>query len=402
MRRRKSWRLLRSRPVSKIYLIKAACLAAFFLPIAGCTSEREDAVQGGGLEPPPGFLTQADADCRAAASDAGIKELGEDTTETRQLNGQTLLTYAAEGSRKVLCSVRHADGQVLDVRTFGEATEGDISEAPVSWQTWTEACKKWDNWNKPAPPFHIHGDTYHVGTCGISALLVTGSEGHVLIDAGTKVGARHVAENVAALGFDMTDVEILLSSHEHHDHVGGLADLQRSSGATVVASKAAAPVLESGQLAASDPQYGMHDPFDPVPVGRVIEAGDVVELGSLSFTAIATPGHTDGALSWQWESCEDQSCETIVFADSLSPVSRDDYRFSDYPERLTAYRNGLNELAEADCTLLLTPHPSASLMRDRLEAGQLTEEAPCVNYAQSIGIRLERRLAKEAAQNSEE
>ncbi len=364
--------------------LKAAVLAAFSLLASACSQQAEDGVQGGGLTPPPGFLEKADADCRAA-SDVAIAA----APTTRQLNGQTLLTYALEGERTLLCSVRHADGSVLDVRVIGKAGP------PEDWRAWTDACEKWDNWNKPAPPFRVHGNSYHVGTCGISAILVTGDDGHVLIDAGTKVGARHVAENVAALGFDMQDVRLLLSSHEHHDHIGGLAELQRRSGAQVVSSQAAAPVLESGEAAPSDPQFGMNEAFEAVPVARIVADGEALRLGELSFTAIATPGHTSGALSWQWESCEASMCETIVYADSLSPVSRDDYRFSDHPERLAAYRTGLDSLAAVDCTLLLTPHPSASGMRDRLERGKLTTDFPCVQYADSIRARLDKRLAEE-------
>lgn len=347
-------------------------------------------MEGGGLTPPPGFLEQADADCRAASEAA----LADAAPTTRQLNGQTLLSYALEDGRTAQCSVRHADGAVLVMRVMGEAGP----DVPADWRAWTGACEKWDNWNKPAPPFRIHGGSYHVGTCGISAILVTGDDGHVLIDAGTQVGARHVAENVAALGFEMAEVRLLLSSHEHHDHVGGLAELQRRTGARVVASAPAAPVLESGALAASDPQFGMHDAFESVPVDRIVADGEEVRLGDLAFTAVATPGHTDGALSWRWESCEGTACETIVYADSLSPVSRDDYRFSDHPDRLDAYRAGLDRLEDAGCTLLLTPHPSASGMRDRLERGKLTTAEPCLQYANGIRARLDRRLAQERAE----
>src|SRR5215210_9447515 len=54
-------------------------------------------------------------------------------------------------------------------------------------------CEENDDWDKPAPPVRIHGNTYLVGTCGISAILVTGSEGHILIDTGTEAGADLIA-----------------------------------------------------------------------------------------------------------------------------------------------------------------------------------------------------------------
>ena len=60
-----------------------------------------------------------------------------------------------------------------------------------------------DEWDKPAPPVRIHANTYLVGTCGISSILITGSEGHVLIDGGTEQGADLIAANIRALGFRM-------------------------------------------------------------------------------------------------------------------------------------------------------------------------------------------------------
>ena len=81
---------------------------------------------------------------------------------------------------------------------------------------------------------------------------------------------------------------------------------------------------------------------------------------------MTTPGHTPGALSWRWESCDGGVCRTMVFADSLSPVSRDDYKFSDHPDYLAAYRASIAKIAASRCEILLTPHPSASAMRDRM------------------------------------
>ncbi|HEU4650895.1 MAG TPA: MBL fold metallo-hydrolase, partial [Croceibacterium sp.] len=131
---------------------------------------------------------------------------------------------------------------------------------------WAERCKDWDDWDKPAPPFRIWGNTYYVGTCGISAILVTGTDGHVLIDGGPANAAPLIAANIEALGFKLSDVKILLHSHEHHDHVGGLAELQRLTGARLLASPAAAAALASGAPTAEDPQVGEHATF---PAARV-------------------------------------------------------------------------------------------------------------------------------------
>jgi metallo-beta-lactamase class B len=256
-------------------------------------------------------------------------------------------------------------------------------------------CKDWDKWDKPAPPVRIHANTYLVGTCGISAILITGTDGHILIDGGTEAGADLIADNIRRLGFRLADVKILLHSHEHFDHVGGIGRLQQLSGAQLVASPAAAKVFETGTAGIGDPQAGMHKPFSSARVDRVIRDGETVRLGNLMLTAVATPGHTPGALSWHWGSCDGGVCRRIVYADSLTPVSRDTYRFSDHPAYVAAYRASIAKVAALECDILLTPHPSASGMVKRLGARSLENPNACRDYAASLTKQLDERLAKE-------
>jgi metallo-beta-lactamase class B len=273
-------------------------------------------------------------------------------------------------------------------------------KAPIeeSGPQWAAACKDWDEWDKPAPPVRIHANTYLVGTCGISAILIAGEDGHVLIDSGTEAGAELVADNIRQLGFRPGDIKFLLISHEHHDHVGGMARLQQLTGATLVTSAPAEKVLNTGLPSADDPQAGMHKPFPAAQVGRVIADGGDILIGNIRLFAMTTPGHTPGALSWRWESCDGGVCRTMVFADSLTPVSREDYKFSDHPDYLAAYRASIAKIAESPCEILLTPHPSASAMRERIIGKQpLFDTEGCRNYATKLNRNLDERLAKEAA-----
>ena len=263
---------------------------------------------------------------------------------------------------------------------------------------WVEACGGSTAWDQPAPPVRIHGNTYLVGTCGIAAILITGREGHILIDAGTETGAEVVAANIRALGFQLKDVKYLLHSHEHLDHVGGIARLQQLTGGQLVASAAAAKVFATGANGASDPQTGMHKPFRAARVDRVVGDGDSVRLGELLLTAIATPGHTPGALSWSWGSCDGGICRRLVYADSLSAISSNTYRFSDHPAYVAAFRAGLSRLAAVDCDILLTPHPAASNLPARMSGrAPLISTQACRDYVASAGKRLDERLAREAA-----
>jgi metallo-beta-lactamase class B len=119
--------------------------------------------------------------------------------------------------------------------------------------------------------------------------------------------------------------------------------------------------------------------------------------GATELLSLATPVHTPGALSWQWESCETKErCLTIVYADSLTPVSSDGYRFSDHPAYLAAFRASLARIASLKCDILLSPHPSGSGMRDRLLKGNLVDPQGCKAYAARLSKQLDERLAKEA------
>ena len=283
---------------------------------------------------------------------------------------------------------------------FGKPRLIEQPRAPIesAGPRWVAACDGSDDWTKPAPPVRIHANTYLVGTCGISSILVVGSDGDILIDGGPEQAADLIADNIRSLGFRVEDIRFIVNSHEHLDHVGGIARLQRLSGATVIASAAARTTLMSGVPAADDPQHDTLGPFPAVTVGRVIADGGEVRLGNLMLTAMTTPGHTPGALSWRWVSCDGGVCRTIVYADSLSPVSSPNYRFTEHPAYLAAYRASIAKVAASPCEILLTPHPSASRMPERLALGKpLLDTDACRNYAAALSRNLDERLAKEAS-----
>ena len=283
---------------------------------------------------------------------------------------------------------------------FGKPPQVDRPRAPIetAGPVYAGTCRGVDDWDAPAPPVRIHGNTYLVGTCGISAILIAGDQGHILIDGGTEKGADLIAENIRALGFRVQDVRILLHSHEHIDHVGGIGRLQQLTGAQLFASANAAEVFKTGVPGAGDPQVGMFPPFPTARVDRIVRDREIVRLGNLQLTALETKGHTHGALSWQWGSCDGGVCRTIVYADSLSPVSRKDYRFSDRPNVVTAFRASLAKVAGLTCDILLTPHPASSNMVERI-AGRapLVNANACRDYAATKTRDLDARLAKEAA-----
>ena len=260
------------------------------------------------------------------------------------------------------------------------------------------ACEEFDEWDKPTPPFQIHGDTWYVGTCGITALLIRSADGNVLIDTGTAKGSEAIAANIESLGVKLTDVKAILGSHEHFDHAGGFARMQKLTGAPVLVGAGAVDVIRTGKVDLRDPQAGQLDAMAPVTgTIRAVADGEVVTIGGLEITGIATPGHTLGAMSWQWESCDTNGCFTIVYADSLSPISAEGYRFADHPDYVAMFRKGIARLRPLECGMLLTPHPSASDMIARARTGTMVGGMTCAQYADAKTKALDERLAKEAA-----
>jgi len=258
------------------------------------------------------------------------------------------------------------------------------------------ACRGRDGWADPAPPAQVAAGVYDVGTCGITVLLVTTPAGHVLIDAGPAEAAPLVAANVARLGYRLADVRFLLSSHEHRDHAGGLAELARRTGATLVVRDAARAAVETGTGDPADPQFGSIGSFAPATVGYTVPDGGRVALGGTTFTALATPGHSPGATSWTWASCDGGACRTLVYADSLTAVSACGYRFRQHPEVVAALRGSIARVRALPCDILLTPHPGASRLHERL-AGRvpLVDPDGCRRYADAAEQALDKRLSEE-------
>ena len=117
------------------------------------------------------------------------------------------------------------------------------------------ACEWCEGWNKPRAPFHVYGNTWFVGTDGLGSILITSPKGHILIDGGLTQSAPLIAANIAAAGFKLEDVKLILNSHTHYDHAGGIAALQRVSQAQVAASPESKRALERGGAMEDDPQF---------------------------------------------------------------------------------------------------------------------------------------------------
>lgn len=245
-----------------------------------------------------------------------------------------------------------------------------IFQVPTFQSDPPHQCDSCDDWNKPREPFRLFGNSYYVGTDGLSAILIVGSEGHILLDGGLEQSAAVIDANIRKLGFKTQDIKIIVNSHGHYDHAGGIAALQRASGATVYASPSGASALERGENTPDDPQFGFgktDNGFPPVKNVKVIKDSEVLRVANVAITANFTPGHTPGSTTWTWRSCEGNNCLNMVYADSISAVSAPGFKFTAKPEVVSLFRRSISRLSELPCDIVVSTHPSATNLDAKLK-----------------------------------
>jgi len=197
---------------------------------------------------------------------------------------------------------------------------------------WLNATKR--GGQGPADPFRIAGNLYYVGATDAAAFLITGPEGHIVLDGGYPTTAPMIIASIAKLGFSIKDVKVLLNSEPHPDHAGGLGVLRQASGAELWASEASATTLSSG---GDDPdailplrvlaRIGVVG-YPAMRVDHRFKDGDVIRLGPLALTAHVTGGHTRGCTSWSFQVRDGDRLLNVVSACDLGRLA-----FSRYPEQ---------------------------------------------------------------------
>ncbi|MBF5044289.1 subclass B3 metallo-beta-lactamase [Aggregicoccus sp. 17bor-14] len=275
---------------------------------------------------------------------------------------------------------------------------------PPSSDTKPIRCDACAAWNAPQAPFRVYGNTYYVGVAGLSSVLIDTGRGLILLDGALPQSAPRIARSLRTLGFSLRDVKWLLNSHAHSDHAGGLAALQRLSGARVAASPAGAAALRAGAVAPDDPQVGFvaFRHFPAVREVTPVADGQSVRLGDVVVTAHHTPGHTPGGVTWTWRSCEGERCADVVYAESLSAVAAPHFRFSADAARVAQLRRSIATVRELPCDVMIPTHPAASRLFAQWKASAsggraaFLDAGACRAYAERAEQGLSERLAKEA------
>ena len=220
------------------------------------------------------------------------------------------------------------------------------------------------SWNQPVEPFRIIGNIYYVGASDVTSFLIVTPAGDILLDGGFVETASQIETNIKKLGFRLPDVKILLSSHAHYDHAGGLTELKRATGATFYASTGDAPVLEGG--GEGDSWFVHAVTFPPVKPDRLLHDGSGIMFGGMALTARVTAGHTKGCTTWTTMVNEGGKSYHVVFVCSTSVLPGIKLLGNQsYPKIASDYENTFRVLRSLPCDVFLASHGSFFDLKDK-------------------------------------
>ena len=260
-------------------------------------------------------------------------------------------------------------------------------------------------WNTPTEPFRIIDNVYYVGTDGLASYLITSPQGHILVDTVMPDQTSQIKASIEKLGFKIADIKYLLNTHAHIDHTGGFAEMKQASGAQMIAGEADKSLLEGGYYPGAKEETLLQ--FPPVKVDRSVREGETVAIGNVTLTARATPGHSPGCTSWEFNVKDgDATRSVLIFCSGTVALNRL-VGNPTYPGIVDDYRKTFARAKAMKVDVLLAPHPEMYKMAEK--RAKLADGAPnpFVNpaefndYAAMLEKAFEDALAKQTADAQE-
>ncbi|WP_269716158.1 subclass B3 metallo-beta-lactamase [Caulobacter sp. NIBR2454] len=264
----------------------------------------------------------------------------------------------------------------------------------------TASAQGWPaDWTKATTPYRIVGNVYYVGSEGIASYLISSSQGHIVIDGGMPEGAPLIEASIRKLGFKVEDVKILLNTHAHIDHAGGLAQLKADTKARLYASKADEESLEKGVHVGDNDNGAVAYPA--VKVDRTVKDLQTVKLGEVAITAHLTPGHTTGCTTWTLPVVERERALNVTFYCSTTVAGNVLIGNRAHPRIVDDYRASFAKLRMIPTDVFLPNHPGFADLagkRQRLLRGEpnpYIDPTEMARFVDASAKAFEQELAKQ-------
>jgi hydroxyacylglutathione hydrolase len=145
---------------------------------------------------------------------------------------------------------------------------------------------------------------------------------------------------LAALQKDDLQLTVIINTHGHFDHIGANKGLKEATDAQLMIHKLDAQMLADACQAAA--AWGLRT--DPSPaVDRLLEDGDIIACGQLSFKVIHTPGHSPGGSCFYVKEASALFVGDTLFAGA---IGRTDLPGGDYDTLISSIQNKLFTLPD--------------------------------------------------------
>ena len=247
------------------------------------------------------------------------------------------------------------------------------------------------SWTRPYPAHQIAGNLYYVGTEDLACFLITGDQGHILINTGLEDSTPLIRKSITDLGFRLEDVKILLTMQAHFDHVAAMAEVQKLTGAKVFATEGDAPAMADGGK--SDPAFGEGARFPAIRVDRRLKHGDTIRLGATELKVVSTPGHSRGSVSYT-TTVDDGGTKRSVAIANMGTVVMPLVGNPKYPDIAEDYRKTFDRQRELSPDIWVAGHASQYGMDEKRRKGTFVDPA---GYKKAVADH-ERRFGQQLAE----
>lgn len=243
-------------------------------------------------------------------------------------------------------------------------------------------------------PYKAFDNVYYVGICWVSAWIIKTDDGLVLIDTLYGPFTDKLVENIRKLGFDLSDIKLVLLTHGHHDHVGGVAKLKKMMNAKFVMTRKG----WDEAIADAKKSNGKPNAWTMPPAADIVARdGDILTLGGTKISVFETPGHTWGTASYAVDVKDDDKTYRGITVGGLG------LNAIDGPAQVEAYIKSIDRLKALvnsqsnPVSVHLTMHPFSTGLteaKEQLRTRQPGQPHPLVDQG---GLNAQLDLLRERA-----